>query len=236
MTVSSSSPGCGSSATSRPDSRVSISTTSSGLTPELLGDRLHLGRRQRLRARLHAAQVEEELALRLGRRDLDQPPVAQDVLVDLGPDPVQREADQAHAALRVEPAHGLHESDVAFLDEVRLRQSVADVLAADGDHQPQVRQHQLPRGVEVVVAAAACGRAPAPARPSAAESGSPPGCSDPGYPARPGWGTPVQLQSSCVSSVGRSTSTECRQPPADRLIAILALRGSRVLSGRKVPD
>jgi hypothetical protein len=33
---------------------------------------------------LHGAQVEEQLALGLGRGDLDHAPVLQDVLVDLG--------------------------------------------------------------------------------------------------------------------------------------------------------
>ena len=113
-------------------------------------DRLRFGHRQRRRARLHAAQVEEQLALRLGRRDLHQPPVAQDVLVHLGADPVQRERHEAHAALRVEAADGLHEAHVAFLDEVGLRQAVAQVIARHGDHQPQVRQHELARGVDVL--------------------------------------------------------------------------------------
>jgi hypothetical protein len=45
--------------------------------------------------------------------------------VHLGADPVQRERHEAHAALGVEAAHGLHEADVAFLDEVGLRQAVA---------------------------------------------------------------------------------------------------------------
>jgi hypothetical protein len=42
-------------------------------------------------ALLHAAQIEEQLALRLGGRNLHDAPIAQDVLVDLGPDPVHSE-------------------------------------------------------------------------------------------------------------------------------------------------
>ena len=52
----------------------------------------------------------------------------------------------------IETAHGLHEADVAFLDQVGLRQPIAQVLAADGDDQPQMRQDEVLRGVEVVVA------------------------------------------------------------------------------------
>ena len=102
-------------------------------------------------SRFHAAQVEKQLALRLGGRDLDQPPVAQYVFVDLCLDPVQRERNQAHAALRVEAPHRLHQADVSFLDQVRLRQPVAKIIAADGDHQTQMGQHQLASGVQVVV-------------------------------------------------------------------------------------
>jgi hypothetical protein len=72
-----------------------------------------------LQALLHRAQVEEELALGLGGGDLDHAPVPEDVLVDLGLDPVQRVADQAHALLGVEALDGLHQADVAFLDAGR---------------------------------------------------------------------------------------------------------------------
>ena len=83
--------------------------------------------------------------------------------MDLGADPVQRERHEPHAALGVEAAHGLHQPDVAFLDQVGLRQPVAQVVARHGDDQPQVRQHELARGVEVVVALQRGGRARSPA-------------------------------------------------------------------------
>ena len=168
-----------------PDRRVSISTTSSGLTPRSLAMPWPRDR-QRGRARLHAAQVEEELALRLGRRDLDQPPVAQDVLVHLGADPVQRERHQADAALGIEAADRLHEADIAFLDQVGLRQPIAQVIAATrprpaaGATAPAAgrrRGRSSPAGA---------GRAPSPAPRSAAGTGSRPGYSDRGSPARPG--------------------------------------------------
>jgi hypothetical protein len=108
-----------------------------------------------LHALLHRAQVEEQLALGLGRGDLDHAPVLQDVFVDLGLDPVHRIADQAHALLGVEALDGLHQADVAFLDQVALRQPVAQVLARDRHHQAQVRQHQLPGGLDVAVVAQA---------------------------------------------------------------------------------
>ncbi len=72
--------------------------------------------------------------------------------MDLGPDPVHGVAHQPHALVGVEALDGLHQADVAFLDQVTVRQTVAQVLARDGDDQAQVRQHQLAGGIEVVVA------------------------------------------------------------------------------------
>jgi hypothetical protein len=100
---------------------------------------------------LHRAQVEEQLALRLGGRHLDHAPVLQDVLVDLGLDPVQRVADQAHALLGVEPLDGLHEPDVAFLDQVAVRQAVTQVLPRHRHDQPQVGQHQPAGCVQILL-------------------------------------------------------------------------------------
>ena len=62
-----------------------------------------------------------------------------------------RVADQADALVRVEALHGLHQADVAFLDQVAVRQAVAQVLARDRDDQAQVRQHQASGGLEVAV-------------------------------------------------------------------------------------
>jgi hypothetical protein len=109
-----------------------------GLHPQGAGDVADLIRREGLQAGLHAAQVEEELALRLGRGDADEPPVAQDELVHLGLDPVDRERDEAHAALRVEALDRLHQADVAFLDQVGVREPVAEVAARDRHHHAQV--------------------------------------------------------------------------------------------------
>ena len=87
-----------------------------------------------LQALLHRAQVEEQLALGLGGGHLDHAPVLQDVFVDFGLDPVHRVADQAHALVGVEALDGLHQADVAFLDQVALGQAIAKVLARDRHH------------------------------------------------------------------------------------------------------
>jgi hypothetical protein len=70
--------------------------------------------------------------------DLDHAPVLQDVLVDLGLDPVHGIAHQAHALVRVEALDGLHQADIAFLDQVAVRQPIAQVLAGNRDHEAQV--------------------------------------------------------------------------------------------------
>ncbi len=75
----------------------------------------------------------------------------------LGLDPVDRERDQAHAAFRVEALHRLHQADVAFLDQVGVRQAIAEVAARDGDHEAQVRDNKFPRRFEIVGVAEAPG-------------------------------------------------------------------------------
>ena len=96
---------------------------------------------------LVAAQIEEQLALRLRGGHLDDAPVAQDELVHLCLDPMHGEGDQTHANLRIEALDGFHQADVAFLDQVRLRQPVAGIAARQMDDEAQMAEHQLPGGV-----------------------------------------------------------------------------------------
>jgi len=124
---------------------------------QVAGHRGGLLGRQPAEILFQTTQIEEELALRLGGGDLDEPPVAQHVLVDLRADPVNREGHQPHVQRRIEALDGLHEADVAFLDEVSHRQPIAAVAARDVHHEPQVRQHQLSGGVEIALGAEALG-------------------------------------------------------------------------------
>jgi hypothetical protein len=71
---------------------------------------------------LHRAQIERQLALGLGGGHLDHSAVFQDVFVDLGPDPVQRITDQTQPLIGVEALDRLHQTDVALLDQVTVRQ------------------------------------------------------------------------------------------------------------------
>ncbi len=72
--------------------------------------------------------------------------------MNLGPDPVQGKRHQANAAFRIEAAHRLHQADIAFLDQIGLREPVAEVIAADGDDQPQVGQDERAGRFQIVVA------------------------------------------------------------------------------------
>jgi hypothetical protein len=49
----------------------------------------------------------------------------------------------------IEALHGLHQADVAFLDQVAHLQAVAVVATGDVDDEAQVRVHQFAGGVEV---------------------------------------------------------------------------------------
>ena len=104
------------------------------------------------------AQIEEQLALRLGRGDLHEPPVAQHVLVDLGADPVHGEGHQAHAHRRVEALDRLHQADVAFLHEIAQRQAIAGITARDVHDEAQVRHDERACGRQVAVSGETIGK------------------------------------------------------------------------------
>ena len=59
--------------------------------------------------------------------------------------------------MRVEALHGLHEADIAFLDDVAQRQAITRVAARDVHHETQVRQHELAGSFEVAFIAEATG-------------------------------------------------------------------------------
>ena len=59
--------------------------------------------------------------------------------------------EQPAHALRLKTLHGFHQADIAFLNQVGLLQAVARITASDGHHHAQVRHHQTPGGVQVVV-------------------------------------------------------------------------------------
>ncbi len=75
----------------------------------------------------------------------------------LGLDPVHGEGDEAHAHARVEALHGLHEADVAFLDQVAQGQAIAHVAAGHVHHETQVMQHQLAGRLQVLLVVEAQG-------------------------------------------------------------------------------
>ncbi|MNO90272.1 hypothetical protein D3C76_817790 [compost metagenome] len=121
------------------------------LDTEAFSDAVHFVIAQPGETLLLAAQVEEQLALRLGGGDLDDAPVAQDELVDFRLDPVHGKGHQAHAHFRVEALHGLHQADVAFLDQVGLGQAVTGVAPGDVHDEAQVRQYHLPRRFQILL-------------------------------------------------------------------------------------
>ena len=70
---------------------------------------------------LHGAQVEEQLALRLGGGHFDHAPVLENVFVNFCLYPVQRVAHQAHALLGVKALDRLHQPHIALLNQIAVR-------------------------------------------------------------------------------------------------------------------
>ena len=121
-----------------------------GADVEFVGNHLGLAFVQPVQAFFHAAQVEEEFALRLGGGDFDHAPVADDVFVDFAFNPVDGEGDKADATLRLEAFDGFHQADVAFLDEIAERQTIAGEAACDVNDKFEVVHDEGLRGVDVV--------------------------------------------------------------------------------------
>src|SRR3546814_19555064 len=94
---------------------------------QIPGDRAHFLGIEPAQALLGAAQIEEQLALRLGGGDLDDAPVAPDEFVHLGPHQMQREADSTSALIGIEASDRLHQADIAFLDKLANSQHVASI-------------------------------------------------------------------------------------------------------------
>ena len=116
---------------------------------ELARDHGDLVRREPGEALLVLPEVEEQLPLRLGGRDLHHAPVLDDVLMDAGLDPVDGEGDEAHAHPRIKALHRLHEADVPLLYEVGKRKPVAEVAPRDMDDEPELRDDELLRRLDV---------------------------------------------------------------------------------------
>ena len=51
----------------------------------------------------------------------------------------------------IEAFHGLHQANVAFLNQIRKWQSVARKSPRNGNHVTQMRKHQLPSSLKIVV-------------------------------------------------------------------------------------
>ena len=127
---------------------------------EVARDLVDLFARERPETLLRAPKIEEELALSLGRRDLDDAPVAEHELVDLGPDPVHRERDEAGPDGGVEALDRLHQSDVPLLNQVLLGKAVAAVAARHLRDIAKMRGDEPPRRFEIVVAPQPRGQLP----------------------------------------------------------------------------
>jgi len=56
-----------------------------------------------------------------------------------------------HALGGVETFDGLHQADVAFLDQVTQGQAITGVTAGDVHHEAQVGEHQITGGVQIFV-------------------------------------------------------------------------------------
>ena len=61
--------------------------------------------------------------------------------------------DRTHTVRRVEALDRLHQTDIAFLDQIGVRQTVAKVAAGDRNHQAQMRKNKLACRFQILIVA-----------------------------------------------------------------------------------
>ncbi len=76
-------------------------------------------------------------------RNADRAGLIRDGSRDRLPDPPRRVGRELESALIVELVDGLHQADVAFLNQIQELQPAIGVALRDRDHQPKVRLDQL---------------------------------------------------------------------------------------------
>ncbi len=64
------------------------------------------------------AQLEEKLALGLGRTDFEQTPGGNNMVLDIRPDPPDRIGDKPDTLVRVELSDRHHQPDITLLDQI----------------------------------------------------------------------------------------------------------------------
>ena len=83
-----------------------------------------LGLCERLVAFFHLAQVKKEFALIFRCRHFHQSPVANDVILNFRTNPVNGKRHEPNALVRIKMFDGFHQTDIAFLNEVGMWESV----------------------------------------------------------------------------------------------------------------
>ena len=95
-------------------------------------------------------QVIEKFPLGLGGADLHQLPVVHDELEDVGLDPERGVVRQLDAPVGIELLDGVHQADVAFLDQVQeVLHPIFLELQGDLDHQAEIAGDQMGTGLLV---------------------------------------------------------------------------------------
>ena len=120
-----------------------------GINAQIFSNGIHFIVIQPSQAFFGATQVKEQLTLCLSGSHLNNTPVAQNIFVNFGFDPVHSKGYQAHATLRIKAFYGFHQTNIAFLNKVALWQTIAGIAFSDMYHKTQVRHNQLARSIQV---------------------------------------------------------------------------------------
>jgi hypothetical protein len=68
------------------------------------------------------------------------------------------ERHQPHTTVGIESLDGFHQADIAFLDQVRVRQTIAEIAPRDCNDQPQVGEYERTRCLDITFGTVALGK------------------------------------------------------------------------------
>ena len=98
-------------------------------------------------------EIEEKFSLVLRSGELDDTPVSNDVFLNFRSNPMDGKGHEAGATIRVVASNGFHQTNVAFLNEIGVREAVAQKAACNGDYQAKMGEHEFLCSLQIILIA-----------------------------------------------------------------------------------
>ena len=99
------------------------------------------------------SEIEEKFSLILRSGALDDAPVSDDVFLNFRSNPMDGKSHEAGATIRVVSSDGFHQANVAFLNEIGVREAVAQKATSNGDYQAKMGEHEFLCSLQIILIA-----------------------------------------------------------------------------------